>query len=486
MTPFEIATGLLVLGGIAGAAWTLWPVIRGEAEPDGSDDPPDDGESDWMDRLRALVGQGDAEDEGLPWTERHPMLADVPRRIPADLVPWDVLPLVVHDGEAWLLPLGSALLRVPAGSGPIVRGRRHGRAFHVVCVGEDVGVDLVELVRLVPVLAAELRARGIDSTEIGLYADVDGFSAATGLGPDAIVGAIAPWLVGDEAPRVVPEGEGVSTVRWTLGDGALEVRSWTPAVARGIARDRLAWAGVASWTRDGRQVVDAGATSLEVLTAMGVGASIRASSLETWRWSRDELLELAGVGHHLEREGIDVTALVDDAFADRTVPVPSAPDDALVATAVLNWRAVVLRRAGRTRDAVAALDAALSICAPDDDDNRADILYNRGYARLQGLMSGPPVAAGSPESELHQAGFVEIPPPEALHPALGDFEQASRLNPSDPHAWSQQAVVHQLLGDARKAEDCWLQAATRTKDTEAHVQLLQNARAARDGAVPST
>jgi hypothetical protein len=270
-----------------------------------------------------------------------------------------------------------------------VRGRRQGRAFHAVRLHDDIFLDLVEMVRVLPVVGCDLIARGIHSREVTFHADLEALQSASGHTGEAL-DVSAAWLLGGDGGRVIPESEGAAVFSVAIDGGRLEVLAWMPAVARGIARDRLEWAGVATWRRDGVVVVDAGATPRTVLAALGLEVeTIRAASLETWRWSRDELIEVAGVAHHLEGQGVDIAALLDDAFADGTVPVPAGPEDTTVVAAVLNWRGAVARRSGRTRHAVAVFDAALAVCGPDDDDNRADIHYNRGYARLQGLMAGP-------------------------------------------------------------------------------------------------
>ncbi|MCB9679770.1 MAG: hypothetical protein H6737_31985 [Alphaproteobacteria bacterium] len=475
MTPFTVATAILVLGGLGGVAWMLWPALQEAREPEPEADEPGDG-TDVDARMRVLVERGSAEDDDtVPWDDRRPMLPDEPRRVPWELAPAEKLPVIRDAKGVFLLPISGALLAVGPEAPPVLRGRRQGRAFHAVRLEPGVYLDLVECIRLLPVIGIELDARGIEGREVRLYDDLEAIGAN-----DEQLDALAPWLAGMAGPRVVPDAvDGARSWAFRFGEATLEVKAWIPAVAEGVRSDRLVWAGILTW-EGAERIVDSGATPLEVLDRLvDDGASVREQSLEAWRWSRPELTELAAVGHYLDEQGVPVVGLLRDAFADHTVPQPDLHDEAqsLTAAAVLNWVAVVHRRAGYPKRAIGLLDAALKACRPDDDDNRADIHYNRGYCRLQALMARPPEATGV--GDLHVAAFDDAPSAEALEPARQDFELASRLNPSDSHAWSQIAIIHLLRGEKPAAEEAWLQAATRTSDPDAQMQLMQNARAAK-------
>ncbi|MEZ4317272.1 MAG: hypothetical protein R3F61_07200 [Myxococcota bacterium] len=470
MTPFLVLTGVLVVGGLGGVAWMLWPVLPERARPAVEVD--HSGPTDVARRLKGLRERGSAPDDAEHvWSERQPMLPDEPRRVPWDFAPAERLPVLVTSSGVFLVPIASALLQVDPEAPEVLRGRRQGRAFHAVRLEPGLYLDLVEALRLLPVIGVELVGRGIEEREIRLFDDLGSIGAS-----DDDLDALAPWLAGVPGPRVVPEGDGIREWVFAIAGAELAVKAWIPALAEGIREDRLRWAAVATWRGETLETVEGGATPLDVLERLVDDApAVRARSLEAWRWSRVELAELAAVGHYLEEQEIPVRALLDDAFADGAFPMADLHDEAqsLTAAAVLNWAAVVHRRAGYPKRALGLLDAALVTCAPSDDDSRADIYYNRGYCRLQAALAvdGPEAGKGLPSPTDAQAAELEL--------ARRDFELASRLNPDDPHAWAQQAVILQLVGSREPAQDAWLQAATRTGDPVAQRQLLANADALR-------
>ena len=141
--------------------------------------------------------------------------------------------------------------------------------------------------------------------------------------------------------------------------------------------------------------------------------------------------------------------------------------------AVLNWAGVVVRRHGMPRASLGYFDAGLSVV--QDPDNRADLHYNRGYARLHAASTG---LEPTEHERLHAFTFDE-PDAALLDAALRDFTLASGLNPTDPDAWSQVAVVRQLQGDLAAASEAWLQAATRSHDEAVRQRMLANAEALR-------
>jgi len=458
MSPILAATALLVLGGVAGMGWMLWPSLRPEP-PAATDEEAQS--SDSRARLDVLLEAGcEPDDSEVCWDQTQPMLPDEPRRIPWDFAVAEVLP-VIHDGDRhYLVPLSSALIQLDDPDAPdIFCGRRQGRVFHGVRLEAGLYLDLIEALRLLPIIAVELDARGIQSREIELHGGMDEVGA-----PEEGLATVASWLAGMPGPRVLPEGDGSRPWRFVVGGHTVELLADLPALAQGIRSDELGWAGVL-WMG---ALSESGATPLELLEGLVDDApALHRASLERWRWSRPELTELSSLGHYLEQQQIGILALVRDAFADHTVPMPDLHDElqSLVAAAVLNWVAVVHRRAGYPRRAVGLLDAALRATAPTDDDTRADIHHNRGTCRFQIALDG-------------DSG------PEDLQPVLQDFELAARLNPGDPHCWVQIALVHELLDQPKKAEDAWLQAATRTREPDAQMQLVANAQAMKSSAVP--
>jgi tetratricopeptide (TPR) repeat protein len=505
MTPAAVATALLIAGGIAGVGWMLWPMLKPDpvqSDPDEPEDEPDAPPvSPAVLRIQALLDRGVADDDApREWTRWQAMLPDAPRRIDVDLAPAERLPILrTADQGVLVVPIASAVLEVadpPDDLPPVLRGRRQGRAFHAVELACEANLylDLVEVLRVLPVIGVELEARGIADASLTVEL-VDG-AEADALVAGGEVSAVAAWLAGMDSPRVVPDPDGAEGVRsWHFAievdgssAGTLGIRAEMAPVADGIARDHLPWAGVATW-ESGERIVESGATPQDVVARVVADTDlpdpdvIWEASQQTWAWSGLELAELAAVGHYLTEEGIDVLRLVEDAFADGSLPKPDLHDEAqsLTAAAVLNWVGVVHRRGGYPNRAIGLLDAALVACAPDDDDNRADIHYNRGYARLQTAMVRAPEPTGP--GDLHLAVFPVLSDEEiaSLETARQDFALAARLNPNDPHAWSQQAVIHQLRGENDAASDAWLQAATRTRDEDVQRQLRDNAAAVAAG-----
>ena len=85
----------------------------------------------------------------------------------------------------------------------------------------------------------------------------------------------------------------------------------------------------------------------------------------------------------------------------------------------------------------------------------------RDYARLGEI---PPEGRYDYAADMASIITPLAPLPALLDAALRDFTLASGLNPTDPDAWSQVAVVRQLQGDLAAASEAWLQAATRSHD----------------------
>lgn len=442
MAAFEVAALIVALAGLGAVGRTVLPMLR-PATPTA---PP--GPSLGPDIDLALQALDDRilldDDDPTPWTLGP--LEPGAERLPSDLRPWDG---VVTAGDH-LVPLGSCLLAT-GHDGDLLRGRRQGRAIHAVRLVGDVFLDLYEASRLLPVLAVELDARAAPR-ELSLAdrAQADGLEL------------LAAWSVTGTGPRVVPEGEGARSWELTLEGEALRVEAWIPDVRTGLVEDALRWAGVA---RLG-DTSSVGGTPPTVLDHLALAAS------EPVGWTRRELLELAAVLQQLESQDVDLSAFLLEVFADHRAPAPdpAAPpqtreEQALVCAALLNWVGASHRRAGRPRAGLAVLDAALSVCGPDDTDTLGDIHHNRGLCWLD----------------------LRALEPHALDEASASFSRSTDLHPADPAPWLQTALVHHLRDDLEAAAEAWLQAATRVPgDDERKAILLANAEACEGASSSST
>jgi hypothetical protein len=433
MAAFEVAAALGIVAALGAAAWTALPsLLAPEPEPDEPEDVFATG--DVAQRVAALSERVLRDDDDpRPWS-RHPLQGD-PERLPAHLVP--ARSLVVLDGH--VLPLHPALLAA-TGGGDVLRGRRQGRPIHAVRLREGLYLDLIEALRLLPVIGLELAGRGLGGEVVVVDpADLD----------DELP-VVCPWLLTGEGPRVTSDDEGARTFALTIGTTTVEATVWMPDVAAGIAADELRWAG--SIRADAEQTTAA--------TDPSILASLQLEATPPLGWTRSELLELAAVLHQLEQQDVDVSTLLLEVFADRRAPMPDLHDErqALVTAAVMNWVGAAHRRAGRPRAALAALEAAEAVCAPLDDDNRGDITHNRGLSWL----------------DLHGSD------PAALEAAAAAFTQSARLHPTDAEPWVHLALVRHLQGRAEAAADAWLQAATHAPDSDHYSLFMANA-----GARPS-
>lgn len=449
--PFEIAAILLFVGGAVGVGWALLPWLRSqrlEVDPDLVD--PAELESDLDDRLTTLLQRSMTDgDAPAPWERRLPMATG--RRVAAPFRPSDAVLAVLTEEQAFLLPLD--LLHASAPGPDVQRGRSFGRPLHAVRLRDDLYLDLVAAARVLPLFAAELEALTPHRT-LEVFDDLDAVLAT-----ERIAVVVCPWLIEADQPAAIPEGEGLVTSRFELRGEPLVVEAWMPAVRRGAQASEPTQAARIRWG--------------EAIEAGGLVADAR-GPLEaddtTFQWTREELMELAAVGHRLEGDGLE-RELVEAAFVDRAVPVPGDDEAALVAAAVLNWAGVVVRRNGAPLRSLGYFDAGLSIVA--DPDNRADLLYNRGYARLHAASA----SLRPTGHERLQTFTFEGVDTDVLEAALRDFTLASGLNPTDPDAWSQIAVVRQLLGNRTAASEAWLQAATRVDDEAVRQRMLANAEA---------
>lgn len=428
MAAFELIAALGMAAGLGVAAWMALPTALAKTEETPKPDVFTTG--DVARRLAVLHERAIREDDDpRPWT-LTPLVVDGPR-LPSALMP---ARQVVLLGDDVLLPLHAALLTIIGGD-DVVRGRRQGRPIHAIRLHDDLYIDLVEALRLLPVIGLELAARK-------LHGDAR-LLPATDLTTD--VQLVAPWLLTGDGPRITSEDAGERVFQLSLAGRVLTTRVWMPTVIGGLSDDSPRAAG--EILLDGHRCT--GATSHEDLTALGLQASPPIG------WTRVELLELAAVLQQLESQGVDVSPLLLEVFADRRGPMPDLHDErqALVTSAVLNWVGAAHRRAGRPRAALAALEAALRVSAPTDDDNRGDIEHNRGLAWL----------------DLHAVDD------SALHHATAAFTNSARLHPTDAAPWVQLALVHTLNNDASAAEDAWLQAATHAPDTDHYSLFMANA-----------
>lgn len=459
--PFEIAVTLLVLGGVAGAMWVLSPLFR----PPTSEAEPDLGpiQADWGHLRDLLALATDEHDAAEPWVDRAPLLAGG-LRIPSPFRPVHAILAVVEPERAILLPLVDLLLEPSEPTGePVLRGRSLGKAIHAVRLEGTLYLDLVSASRYLPVIGAEL-ATLTSSTTVRRFEDLQDLLSQTGLQEDQVT-LVAPWLVEAWESRVVPGGPGVRRFAFEFEGRELAVTAWMPAVARGVEAGRAAWAGIAEL--EGHRE----ASVLDPEAAAGLGVE-RAG--ETWCWTADELLEMGAMGQRLDQDDLPLLGFIEEAFADRRVPVPDHEQGHLIAAAVLNWAGVIVRRSGLPMRAIGFFDAGLSVCGEGQEDNRADLLYNRGYARLHGLAGA---LVPTEHQRLQTFVFPENLDRSGLDAAMRDFTLASGLNPTDPDSWSQMALIHQLRGNPEQASEAWMQAATRSWDEEVKQTMLANARA---------
>ncbi len=111
------------------------------------------------------------------------------------------------------------------------------------------------------------------------------------------------------------------------------------------------------------------------------------------------------------------------------------------------------------------------------DAQRQELHYNRGYSRLQTLMSE--LSSPAETSPLRVAGFHSDPDPDVLRACADDFDAAARLDPNDATAWSQKGLVAQLLGQFEPAALAWERAAELTPDIELSATCRDNAQQCR-------
>lgn len=462
VTPFGIAVVLLGVVGTTGVLWVLWPAIRPAPPP--ADDEADHElpiSDDALARLRLLEDLFEADEDGpVPWTRRAPLLPEQP--LTAPFRPSDAILAVVDDARIYLLPL-QLIERSETDAPPpaVLRGRVLGRAFHAVHLQGEVYLDLIAGARVLPIVGAELAGQ-TDVRSLSLFRDVEHLLAETGT--DSVV-ALAPWLEEDWHQRILPEGDGARSFVFSLLGNPLEVEAWMPAVRVGVERGEPVCAGRIRFGNHAESAI------VDEAALEGLGGEWAS---ESWYWSREALLELASVGMRLSEEGIDVFPFVREAFLDRQIPEAVDDQDRLVVAGVLNWAGVVVRKAGLPQRALGFFDAGLEVCGEGQEDNRADLHYNRGYARLHAACA---YLDPTEHERIQVFTFADDVPPELLEAALRDFTIASGLSPNDPDAWSQIALIEQLRGRRAQASEAWLQAATRVRDEAVRQALLANAEA---------
>ena len=125
--------------------------------------------------------------------------------------------------------------------------------------------------------------------------------------------------------------------------------------------------------------------------------------------------------------------------------LPSHFDASLTAALAQVW-GLSLRNAGRIEDAITRFGEGLE--RSEDPVARQELHYNRGYARLMGLMS-----ARRADGDLVDSSFELRPENEAdFALCLDDFREAARLGPEDRDAHSQVATSARCLAELRPRE----------------------------------
>ena len=334
---------------------------------------------------------------------------------------------------ALLPPRGLVLTGValPAGDDGAVRARLAGAPGALIEVGEDVWVDAAGLARSLPRCLSELVRRTSTAQARALVDEPVLLEVLAEDDPDQLARLIARHeihaddlhLLGEEPPRPSPLA---GPLRFALGfeRGTLS-----------LAYGERAYEELHERADDPRALA-----GLDVVTTWRDAALPLDVDLP---WHDEELAELAVIANMgLDGQPARVVDLLDACFPDGVGDLEVTETLGIV----LNLWAVALRRTGDLERALGKADEALAVAEAASPALAQEVVYNRGYTRLQGTMSarhgrdGPGLRAFTSDFELcerHRATW------EAC---LADFERALQLDPDDEAAASQVALTEKLLG----------------------------------------